>query len=215
MQNIHVLLMGGSDPTYHDFSILLPLIGGFLREHELEVTTSTDPDLFLPENIRRFDLVLCCTFGHTLTVEQEAGLLDAVRGNPRDGSAKTKGFLGLHGAASSFLNSEGYLRMLGGKFLVHPPLDTLEVNICHPNHPVMRGVSDFSIEDELYLVETYTPFQTLAAVEYGGFSRPVAWAKPHGLGRVVYLSLGHGENQLQHQSIQQILINAVRWIMEG
>ena len=214
MQNTHVLLMGGSDSTYHDFSVLLPLLGGFLREHGLVVTTSTDPDLFLPENIRRFDLVLCCTFGHTLTAEQEAGLLDAVQGDPWDESAKLKGFLGLHGAAGSFLNSEGYLRMLGGKFLVHPPLDTLEVNICRPDHPVMEGVSDFSIEDELYLIETYAPFKTLAAVDYGGFSRPVVWVKPYGLGRVVYLSLGHGEKQLKNQSFQQILINAVRWILD-
>lgn len=209
-----MLLMGGSDPTYHDFSVLLPQIAGLLREHGLEVTTSTDPDLFLPENIRRFDLIVCCTFGHTLTADQEAGLLNAVRGDPRDPDAKTRGFLGLHGASCSFLNSEGYLRMLGGKFLVHPPLDTLEVNICRPDHPVMHEVSDFSIEDELYLVETYPPFQTLAAVDYGGFSRPVAWVKPYGLGRVAYLSLGHGEEQLQHPSVQQILINAARWILE-
>ena len=213
MEDSHVLLMGGADPAYHNFQKLLPILGDLLRKHSLEVTTTEDPDHFLAENIREFDLILCYTFGHTLTPAQEQGLLEAVRGDPSNPAARTKGFLGLHGAACSFLNSEGYLRMLGGKFLVHPPLDTLQVEICRPDHPVTAGIEDFSIEDELYLIENYAPFQTLAAVQHGGFSRPVAWVKPYGLGRVAYLSLGHGEKQLTHPPVQKIILNAARWIL--
>jgi len=215
MNNPQILLMGGEDPTYHNFEQLLPLIGNLLQDHSLDVTISTNPDQFLPGNIKSYHLILCYPFGHELTPAQEKGLLSAVRGDPRDNPPRTKGFLGLHGASCSFLNSEDYLRMLGGKFLAHPPLGELKVKIKHPEHPVMKGIRDFSIEDELYLVERYNPFQTLAGVDYRGFFRPVAWAKPYGLGRVVYLSLGHGSEQLLHNTVQQILINAVRWILRG
>lgn len=213
MKDFQVLLMGGTDNTYHDFGRLLPILSKLLETIGLEVTVSEDPDMFLSGHMEGFDLIVCYTFGHTLHPDQEEGLLQAVRGDPWHESARTKGFIGIHGAACSFLNSEDYLRMLGGKFLVHPPLGTLEVEITCPDHPVMRGVSDFSIEDELYLVDPYAPFETLAVCHYGAFPRPVVWAKPYGLGKVVYLSLGHGEKQLRHKALQQILLNAAKWIL--
>jgi type 1 glutamine amidotransferase len=179
----------------------------------LTVTSSQDPDLFLPENIHRYHLIVCYTFGHTLTLEQESGLLHALRGDPGNKKLKTKGLIGIHGASCSFLNSEAYLRMLGGKFLTHPPLDTLQVEITQPNHPVMQGIADFSIQDELYLIEPYSPFEVLASCQYEGFSRPVVWVKPYGLGQVCYLSLGHGPDQLQHPSVQKIIDNTVSWIL--
>jgi len=105
--------------------------------------------------------------------------------------------------------------MLGGKFLVHPPLEPLEIEIVRPQHPVMEGVTDFHIEDELYLVENHAPFEPLAVCHYEGFPRPVVWVKPYGLGKVVYLSLGHGEKQLENTSLQRILINATAWILNA
>lgn len=205
--------MGGADNTDHDFDRLLPILSDLLQTIGLEVTCSENPDMFLPEHISGFDLVVCYTIGHTLNPEQEEGLLGAVQGDPWDDSAKTKGFLGIHGASCSFLNSAAYLRMLGGEFLVHPPLDTLEVEIIRPEHPVMQGMSDFSITDELYLLDTHAPYETLAVCHYGGFPRPIAWMKPYGLGKVVYISLGHGEPQLENKSLQNMLANAVTWIV--
>lgn len=214
MKDFQVLLVGGDDPTYHDFSRLIPILEETLSERGLQVTASYALDEFLPDRIQKYDLIVCYTFGHHLTADQEMGLLAAVRGDPWNERARTKGFLGLHGASSSFLNSESYLRMLGGRFLVHPPLQPLQVEITQPDHPLMRGISDFTITDELYLIESYTPFQPLAICEYQGHRRPVAWAKPYGLGKVAYLGLGHGEVQLRHASFQGILLNAVDWILD-
>jgi len=215
MRDYQVLLMGGADNTYHNFDRLLPILSGLLETIELDVTVSDDPDMFLPDRIQGFDLIVCYTFGPTLSPDQEEGLMGAVRGDPWHESARTKGFIGIHGAACSFLNSEAYLRMLGGKFLVHPPLDTLDVEIIHPEHTVMQGIRDFSIKDELYVVEPYTPFETLAVCDYEGFLRPIVWVKPYGLGKVVYLSLGHGARQLKHEAFQDILLNAALWILEA
>ncbi len=169
--------MGGRDREYHDFDLLLPILQGHLEDASLGVTVSEDPDMFLPGNIRRFHLVVCYTFGHTLNQEQEEGLLAAIKGDPWDEAAHTKGFIGIHGAANSFLNSEAYLRMLGGRFLVHPPMQTLDLRVLNPDHPVMRGLSDFSTEDELYLLETYPPFEALLACDFEESQRPVVWAK--------------------------------------
>jgi type 1 glutamine amidotransferase len=208
------LLMGGDDSTYHDFQRLLPIIRGYLTDLELDVTVTEDPDMFLSDNVRDFHLVVCYTFGHTLNPAQEEGLLDAIKGDPWDEAAKTRGFVGIHGAACSFLNSEAYLRMLGGRFLVHPPMGRLKLEVSDLTHPVMSGVEDFSIEDELYLVEPTSSFNPLLTCDYAGFKRPVVWVKPFGLGKIIYIGLGHAENQLRHRSFQQILQNATSWIAE-
>lgn len=215
MKDLRVLLMGGDDRRYHDFERLLPILQELLERVELNVTLSENPDMFLPGNIEQFHLIVCYTLGHTLTSEQEKGLLEAIRGDPWNDSAKTKGFIGIHGASCSFLNSEAYLRMLGGRFLVHPPMGALQLEILNPNHPVTRGVTDFSLEDELYLLEMYPPYEPLVICHYGEFQRPVIWVKPYGLGKVIYIGLGHGEEQLKHKAFQEILANAARWILDG
>ena len=41
---------------------------------------------------------------------------------------------------------------------------------------------------------------------------PLAWVRPYGLGRVCYCALGHGSEQLEHESVQRILRNALEWL---
>jgi type 1 glutamine amidotransferase len=214
MSEIKALLVGGDDCRYHDFDMLLALLQKQLETLGLSVTCSWDPDMLLTDNIQQYELIVLYTLGHTLNKEQESGLLKAVQGDPWNKEAKTKGLLGIHGASCSFLNSESYLRMLGGKFLVHPPLDTIQVQITQPQHPVMQGLGDFAIRDELYLIEPYSPFEVLAHSEHAGFPRPIVWVKPYGLGRICYLSLGHGAEQLSQSPVQKIINNAVTWILE-
>jgi type 1 glutamine amidotransferase len=204
--------MGGDDNTFHNFEHLLPIIREQLTTLDLDVVVSEDPDMFLRENIRDFHLVICYTFGHTLTVAQEEGLLEALQGDVGNHAAKTRGFIGIHGASNSFLNSDAYLEMLGGRFLEHPPLGTIRAEIKPPDHPVTSGVGDFSIEDELYLLELCSSFEVLVACRYEGSERPLVWVKPYGSGKVVYISLGHGEQQLRHPSFTKILVNAARWV---
>jgi type 1 glutamine amidotransferase len=214
MKDSEVLLMGGSDSTHHNFDRLLPILHKLLENIELDVTISDNPDMFLPDNIQRFHIIVCYTSGHTLNPDQEKGLFEAIKGNPWNELARTKGCIGTHGASCSFLNSEAYLWMLGGKFLVHPPMDTIHSEITNPDHPVTRGVTNFSIEDELYLVETYSPYEPLVICNYDDFQRPLVRVKPYGLGKVMYISLGHGEKPLKNKTFQQILINAINWILD-
>ncbi len=102
--------------------------------------------------------------------------------------------------------------MLGARFLAHPPIGPFAVHVDAPDHPVMRGVGDFEITDELYTMETLAPFDALASADLGGFRRPLAWVRPYGLGRVCYSALGHGLEQLEHPSVRQILRNALGWV---
>jgi uncharacterized protein len=209
---LNLLVMGGVEREYHDFSIMGPIYDSFLSSAGFDVTLSEDKDLFLPENIKNFDVIICYTTHGSLTKEQSGGLLNSIIGSFWENTGKPKGFLGIHGASCSFENNETYLRMLGGHFLTHPELGPEYLfHVEKAGHPIMKGISDFSMVDELYLQEIYPPMETLITCDFEGFSRPVAWVKSYGLGRVSSLSLGHGVEQTENPIFQKIIINAVNW----
>jgi type 1 glutamine amidotransferase len=212
VNNVNVLVIGGLEQKIHNFSVMGRIFKDFLEEAGFEVTITEDLDFFLPHNIKKFQVIVCCTTGRELTSEQENGLLKAIIGSAWGDTGEPKTFIGIHGASCSFQNSNAYLRMLGARFLTHPPLEEkYSFQVIKPNHPIMRGISDFILMDELYLMEMYPPVETLVVCDYRGFRRPIAWTKPYGLGNVFYTALGHGEEQINEKIFQKMIINAIKW----
>jgi type 1 glutamine amidotransferase len=76
------------------------------------------------------------------TSKQFQALLESVRGGA--------GFVALHGGNATFWNRPEYLRMLGSRFVNHEPIKRFSVHVEQPSHPIVEGVSDFEIEDELF-----------------------------------------------------------------
>jgi hypothetical protein len=177
---------------------------------EPEVTT--DAAAFEPARIAPFDVIAILASEGSLAPEHEEALLNAVIGSPWGDTGAPKGLLGIHGATVVTSASGAYQRMLGARFLAHPSLGPFSVEVEAADHPVMRGVGDFSTSDELYLMEQFAPFDVLFSAEFDGFRRPLAWVRPYGLGRVCYCALGHGTEQLEHESVQRILRNALDWL---
>jgi type 1 glutamine amidotransferase len=207
-----VLVYGGEESPYHDFSIQGPWLARLAAEDGYEADVTTDPGAFEASRIAPFDVIAILASAGSLGSEHEEALLNAVIGNPWGDTGAPKGLLAIHGATVVTSASGAYQRMLGGRFLAHPPLGPFDVTVEAPDHPVMRGVGDFSTSDELYLLETLTPFDVLLSAEFDGFRRPLAWVRPYGLGRVCYCALGHGTEQLEHESVRRILRNALDWL---
>jgi hypothetical protein len=96
-------------------------------------------------------------------------------------------------------------RVLGSRFIAHPPLGEIEVRVSEPSHPLVRGIGAFTVTDELYLSELYGPNRVLLETRYNGKAarefvrrewlsdepRPVLYLHGHGAGEVLYLTLGH------------------------
>lgn len=212
MNERRALVIGGDPRHYHEFSEIGPILGFLLSEAGFNVTLTEDLNYFLPERVKPFDLILCASLKPALTGRQAQGLEEAVIGNPWGRTGRAKGFIGVHGASASFMNSDNYLKMLGGRFLTHPPMGgPYKIHAGIPGHPVTKDIADFEINDELYMMETYPPFDILLETEFNGFKIPIAWVKPYGLGRVCYISLGHGKDQLKNPSIEKFIINAASW----
>lgn len=208
---INILYLTGGDDKYHPFDQYSQVIEAFLIKAGCKVTVTRDHDYLLPGTVKDYDVIISLTTNFYLQKEHEDSLLKAIIGNPWGNTGKPKGFIGLHSATISYLNSPAFTQMIGAKLLTHPPLGSFHYQVANREHPVMQGVEDFTIESELYLMETYPPFEVLLTSEHLGFTRPIAWVKPYGKGRIFYCSIGHQPEEFQNDSVQKMIINAVKW----
>jgi len=202
---IKVMVMGGHTKDFHDFAVMGPIYERFLSAEGFDVYITEDRDDFAPDRIAPYDVIVNYTTGENLTKEQSTGLLRGIAG-------EGKGFVGVHSTADSFKQTPGFINMVGGKFLMHPFYwPKLTFHITDPAHPIMEGLEDFEMEEELYLMETYGHFELLMTTSFEGFERPISWVKPYGLGRVFFTALGHDKLQTENPNFQKMVVNAVRW----
>jgi hypothetical protein len=138
-------------------------------------------------------------------------------------------WLGLHGTSGGRAERVEGMRqrrtvktehhaLLGCRFLTHPPICKISVDVRDQEHPLTRGLgASFEVEDEPYFVELLDPGSSriLLTAEYGssavspvvaplygadaslqadGRTRVLGYARDVGAGAVAYVALGHCHN---------------------
>lgn len=142
-----------------------------------------------------------------MTPEQERAVVAFVE---RGGA-----FLNLHNAMGLYPEGGPYLRLVGGRFTGHGPLERFRVEVADPNHPITRGVEAFSVADE-----QHTPVPDLGKVHLllrsrsdDGKTAAAGWAYEPGRGRLCHLAPGHTREALLHPTYQRLMRNAVDWCL--
>jgi len=172
-----LLLVGG---PYHDGPGMRQLVVDAIRAHsQADLTVTDDPAVLVSPQLAQFDVIIAYTTDGTLTDAEGKGLTDFVAGG--------KGFLGIHGAATSFRSTHSYAAMLGSTFLRHPPLGEVAVTMVDPNHPITQSLAGFSVPDELYVLECDpSQFHLLATGQLGAEAQPSVYTRAWGKGRLVF-----------------------------
>lgn len=212
-----ILVLSG---TNHGFDKSAPVIAAFLSQQpDMEVTVDDDKTILTAPQLSEYDL---CVFGTgftrgsrqddgtikrepDLTPTQEAGLFNFVESG--------KGLVGIHGTA--WWIGGRAVDLIGGHANWHPPGLTFTVNIDNPNHPVTAGISDFEVEDEIYISAYEPTLQILASAQWHGRAHPMAWVKHFGQGRVFYTTLGHTADTFMRPAMQQLVMHGARWAGQG
>ena len=116
--------------------------------------------------------------------------------------------------------SDPYVKMLGGEFINHGPQQVATARVIDPTFPGMPAESirvheewyslkEFSVQNHVLLVlET-------AGMEGSDYARPdfpIAWAKPHGAGRVYYNAMGHREDVWDAPYYHAMLVGGIKWV---
>jgi hypothetical protein len=190
--------------------VLAPLLAkrGFIVDVVDTLDVYADPD-----KMAAYDLVVPVWTMSSITREQEAGLLGAVRSGA--------GIAGWHGGmGDSFRNSTDYQWMVGGQWVAHPGnVIDYEVNIVNHEDPITRGIPDFAMHSEQYYMHVdpsnevlaTTTFNTPIAPWVNGCVMPVVWKRMWGDGRVFYSSLGHVASDFNVPEAREIQLRGMEW----
>jgi uncharacterized protein len=126
------------------------------------------------------------------------------------------GILALHTASTLFPSVPEWERVLGGRWIrgttMHPDYGRAAVLAARTDHPVMRGVGDFTLNDERYTGLSVGDVDVLATHVHEGQEHPLIWAHDHG-GRVVYDALGHDQAAYDNAAHRRLLRNSIDWLL--
>lgn len=142
-----------------------------------------------------------------MTPEQEAAVVDFVN----NGGA----FLNLHNSMGMYPKDGAYLDLVGGHYIGHGPLERFRVEVVDHDHPITKGVEDFSIADEQHTPPYDKDKLNLLLQSRADGAEPAAagWYYEPGKGRLCHLAPGHTREALFHPMYQRLLRNAVNWCL--
>jgi type 1 glutamine amidotransferase len=180
---------------------------------------AVDVKALAPENLSRIRLLVILRDGLQrpktgeksdyiwMTPAQETAVVKFVEGGG--------GVLCLHNSLGLYPADGPYLKLMGGKYVGHGPLERFRVEVKDRDHPVTRGVRDFSVADE-----QHTPVPAMDKVHLllqnrddSGKAAAAGWVVEAGRGRVCYLANGHTRESLLHPMFQLLMRNACRWCL--
>ena len=201
-----LLLVGGS---HHDSPEIRDALQGiFEHDGSHTVTQSEDMSVLNPESLKNVDVVVNATTDREPEPSEHYALINHV--------ASGAGLVVVHGGLASFWNSQAYFGMVGckfaGKSLEEKGSGDFDV-IFGPNrftrqHPITLGLSDYTVNDELFFLQgDQTQWQVLARAQ----GHPIMYVKSFGLGRVFVSALGHDENRFLVPNTTEVMRRGALW----
>jgi type 1 glutamine amidotransferase len=136
------------------------------------------------------------------------------------------GLVALHHAEGAFNTSEAYRQIIGARYPLKPQeiegkqfatgtydhdMD-MNVKIADREHPITRGLSDFTIHDETYKGNWFaTDNHVLLTTDHPKSDTTICWTRPSKDNRIVYLQLGHDSKAYANPNYRQLIVRSIRW----
>lgn len=201
-----LIIQGGFPP--HKPKEVADILAGLLKQENYEVEIADTLDVLLDnKKMQAADLIVMNWTNGIITKEQLRNLLYAVYYNGT-------GLAGMHGGMGDTFRCEiDYQLMAGGHYVAHPGGKRLTYSVqnTQPAHPIMQGISDFTVTTELYYMMVDPAIQVLAASHYCGVPVPVVWTKGYGQATVFYCSLGHSLDIVTLPQVMAIMRRGMLW----
>jgi type 1 glutamine amidotransferase len=199
------ILLLSQDDQFHKLETLGSLIVDWSKElSDIDMQVSHDMDMLLKLN--GFNLCLLCLTVSQLNDEEEQALVDFVKSGNR--------LFAFHSASAVNENNTKYIDLLGARFITHSPYHEFPVTIIDKEHPVTKGIDDFRISDELYVLDREPKdVNVLATTIWENKTQPMVYAKKYGNGKVLYNALGHDEAAFNNPAYRQLTVQGIKWLI--
>ena len=217
-QKARILLVTGVDYPGHLWRRTAPALAEALRKDpRLEVFTVEDPAFLDSPAINKYDVILL-----HFQNWQQPGPGEHARENLRQFVVGGKGLALAHFACGAWFDEWPEFSKLAGRTWAgpgptvhqHDPYGPFHVELARPEHPIVRGMTDFDTQDELYtcLVGDY-PIKVLAQAKSKADTKyyPMAFVTQYGKGRTFHCVLGHDTVALGVPAVQELYRRGCAW----
>jgi len=188
------------------------------------VDASDDPAVFTDANLKHYAALVFANSNN------EAFANDEQRAAFKRFIQAGGGFVGIHSASGSERAWPYYWAVLGGKFVVHPKMQTFTVSVADPKFPAAEGLpAKFEWTDECYFLDhlssdihpvlttdrtKLTDLETVSAkADLASFPNPLplAWYHEFDGGREFYVALGHNKEEYAKPTLYGIIRRGILW----
>jgi len=205
---------------FHEPEHFLDTLRPVIESTGVETQFIVDYRALTRENLARVDLLIILRDGMVwpagpqgaqriwMTPAQEQAVEDFV---VKDGKA----FLNLHNSMGIYPEGGKYLRLVGGRYIGHGPLERYHVEVSDPTHPIAQGVTNWFAADEQHTPPADIPVKVFLTNRSpdGKVKANAGWTHEPGKGRVCHFAPGHTRESLLHPMFQRTLRNAVEWCL--
>lgn len=209
-----------------------------------EVEFSKDIYQFEKKNLKKYDAVVLnnnCSVGprrdllldvldqdKNLTDDQRKAKAAELESNLIGYVKKGGGLMVVHGAIVMQNNSMAFSEMVGGSFDYHPVQQEITLELCDPNHPLVKAFAGkpFVHTDEPYLFnKAYTQknFMPLLYMDTSKLThntkeidekiKYVSWIKRYGKGRVFYVSPSHNAQSFEDARLLKFYLDGAQYVL--
>ena len=210
-----LIFWGGWDG--HEPELCAERVEQMLTSDGFKVVSKPGTEILASTDLTSFDLIVPIMTQAEIKDEELAALNAAILGGT--------GLGGFHGGmCDAFRNEPDYQFMCGGQWVAHPgDIIDYSIEITRPDHPLMRGISDFQYRSEQYYMHVDPGVDVLATTSFDGShaswtrgtKMPAVWTHRYGAGRVFYSALGHIASEFDHPDMHEILRRGLLWAAGG
>jgi type 1 glutamine amidotransferase len=216
---IPVLLISGDDVSAHDWREMSEATREVLvNSGRFEVKVCEDPLILESETaLRSYQAIVFLLYNQQvpmLTKQAQDNLLSFVKGG--------KGFYSQHLASGAFSQWEEFGKLCGRKWVMgtsgHGPRGEFQARIVDKEHPITKGMEDFTADDELYskLQGTGEIHPLVEAdSDWSSQTEPMVFSSRYGEGRSVHNALGHDRKAIMNPNMQKLIARSVEWVATG
>jgi type 1 glutamine amidotransferase len=218
---LRILLISGRNN--HEWQKTSPVFKEILEENGFfNVDITEKPDTLKSIDLKKYQVIASNWNAFPETDRQwgtaaEKAILDFVN----DGG----GFVLFHSASAAHYNWPEYQQMVGatwGKNTRHGKIETFEVKIEDNQHPITKGMLNFTITDELWVEMDQQDGNQVLCTAFStsgnngrNMHEPVALCRRQGKGRCFYLVLGHDVAAMQNLGWKTLMLRGTEWAASG
>jgi type 1 glutamine amidotransferase len=223
-QKINVLVFSKTVGFRHNsISSGLKMLSDLAQERKWVLTATENSDLFTPEFLKTFDVVVFLNPTMDVLNEQQQKAFESFM-------AKGKGFVGIHAATDCEYEWAWYGQLTGAYFKTHPRGQVGTVIFENTDHPSMvpfKGMQTYRTFDEWYsfkenprakvhvlarLDETSLDAETLKDDKWKMGDHPLIWYQEIDNSRSFYTVFGHTPEAFQDLKIKEHIGCAIDWV---